>query len=257
MKCMQNCKNIVLIGVFLILFSCKNDNDLVPVQIPEREEKSIHKLTNPEHYKATGNPFKLYPLPFPFDTLTSPLGGENLEFHYSKVYLNYTNRINKLVTQKDIADKTISEICKEVTTEETELKNIAGAFYNHTLFFELLTPNLETKPSEILNEAFIQDFGSFANFKKEFQHKANSSFGSNWAWLIIDNQKKLQIITTTNENNPLMKDALVKGKPLIALDLWEHAYISDYKNQKSAYINAFTKHINWDIVSDRYDKLLK
>lgn len=237
----------------IVYTSCKSDNDLVPVQIPEREEKAIHKLTKPDSYKAEGNPFKLYALPFPFDTLTSPLGGENLEFHYSKTYLNYTNRLNKLVTQKDWTEKTISQICKEVTNDDEALKNNAGGFYNHTLFFELLTANTKTKPSEFLAEAITTDFGSIEEFKRVFKTKAISTIGSQWVWLILDSSKKLQIVVTTNENNPLMKDAAIKGQPLIALDMWEHAYIAEYKNQKSAYTDAFLKHLNWELVSTNFE----
>lgn len=245
------------IAFLTLLVSCKEDTNLVEVKIPEPEVKVSHEFSNPNDYKATGKPFKLYALPFRFDSISQPIGGKNLEYHYAKVYLNYANKLNTLIEEKQWTDKTITQICTEVKAEDVALKNNAGGFYNHTLYFEILTPKLNTQPSDTLKTALVDAFGSVANFKTSFTKTALSSFGSSWVWLLVTKNKKLEIVTTTNENNPLMVDATSKGKPLIALDVWEHAYLNNYQNNKKEYIDCFLKHLNWDLISERYQNLIE
>lgn len=243
---------LFLFFLFLTFFSCKNENELVPVQIPEPEEVVIPKFAKPDSFKASGKPFKLYNLPFKFDSIPNPLGGKNLEFHYGTIYLNYTNQFNKLVTQKGLESNTAAQICRQVSPDEPSLRRNSGGFYNHTLFFEQLTPKTTTKPSEKLQNAITANFTSFDNFIMLLSKKANETFGSQWVWVIVKN-KELQIVTTNEENNPLMQDATTTGRPIIAIDVWEHSYLNDYKIQKKEYLKALIEHLNWEIISLRYE----
>ncbi|SHJ68052.1 superoxide dismutase [Flavobacterium haoranii] len=239
----------------LLLISCKQDNNLVEVQIPEPEEPVSTLFTNPSEYKASGTPFKLFEITYKFDDFSDCIEGKTLENHYSKVYLNFANNLNNLVTEKRISDWKVSQICRETNPEEKQLLHVAGGFYNHTLFFENLTKEKLT-PSDTLQVAINRDFGSFENFKNDFTSKAESSIGSNWVWLILDKDHKLQNVLTKNEENPLMKTAEIKGTPLLCLDLWEHAYLTNNKIGKKAYIENFFNYIDWKKISTKYEDLL-
>jgi|AntRauMFilla1563_2_1112583.scaffolds.fasta_scaffold04216_2 Fe-Mn family superoxide dismutase len=241
----------LLVSGFFV--SCKNDNNLVEVQIPEAEviENQI-VFSDPEDFKSKTGPFELVPLKHQFDSFEPNLNGKKLENHYSKYYLDITNELNKIINEKkEFHTKVkIEDILANVTS--IELKNIAANYYNHSLFFKNLAPKSNFKPSDTLTNAIIKDFGSLELFKENFINTAGSHIGSGWTWLLINPQGKLIILQTNNNDNPLMKDAIVKGKPLLTIDTWEHAYYSQFQNKKIAYLNNVFELINWKSVSDTY-----
>lgn len=251
-------KKKVLILVFStsLLFSCKQDNNLIEVQIPEPEVVVESKFAIPQDFKAVGSPFKLFPVTYTFEQFPDFIDGKTFEFHYGRTYLSYANNLNSLVKNTDWSSKTISQICSEASAEENKnlLKN-AGGFYNHTLFFENLTTKNNSKPSEELQIAIEESFISLNEFKKTFENEALSQSGSNWVWLIVNGDKKLEIITTTNEMNPLMKNAVKRGKPILCLDVWEHSYLLNSKHSKQNYIEHFFNYVDWENVSEIYKSI--
>lgn len=242
---------------FLILFSCKDNSDLVEVQLPEPEIETSVKYGNPANVKTNGGTFQLYKINYPYKALEPIIDGKTMEIHYSKHYLGYTNKLNKVVDENEIWNgKSVEEILSKVTDKEQDLKNNAGGYYNHSLFFEILTPKGANKPKNELLEALNRDFVSFTIFKNKFIAEANNHFGSGWVWLIVTKEGKLEVITTTNQDNPLMNDAKVKGRPILAIDLWEHAYYLQYQNNRKSYIDGIFEAINWDIIEKKYTNSL-
>lgn len=249
-------KNYILLFFIFLLFSCKNENNLVEVQLPEPEIQTSTTFGNPNSVKTIGGKFNLFKISYPYDALEPVIDGETMELHYAKHYLNYSNTLNRLVENNtEWEGKSILEILEKVSLKEIDLKNNAGGHYNHSLYFEILTPKGVKKPTEKLSKAIDENFVSFSIFKNKFINEANKHIGSGWAWLVVTKNGKLEITTTNNQNNPLMSDALIKGTPILCMDLWEHAYYLKYKNSRKSYIEAVFELINWSIVSKKYDNL--
>lgn len=237
---------------FLTLIGCKENNNLVEVAIPEPEEINTNSIfKEPSEFKANGK-FQLLAIPYAFDDLEPAIDGRTMELHYGKHYLNYTNKLNEIVAEKKWENLSITQLLESVDEINIDFKNNAGGYYNHTVFFESLTPKKDLKPSDELLNALKADFGSFDTFISEFKKASNSIFGSGWTWLIVDKEGKLQITTTQNQDNPLMFTNEVKGKPILCLDVWEHAYYLKYQNNRKKYIDAYFEIINWELVSEKY-----
>lgn len=237
----------------LLFFSCRDNSNLVEVQLPEPEIETSVKYGNPSNVKTNGGTFQLYKINYPYKALEPIVDGRTMEIHYSKHYLGYTNKLNKLVEEsKEWEEKSIEEILASVNDKNQDLKNNAGGYYNHSLYFEILTPKGAKKPKAALLEAINTDFVSFSIFKNKFISDANNHFGSGWIWLITTKGGKLEIVTTNNQDNPLMQDAKVKGKPILAIDLWEHAYYLQYQNNRKEYVEKIFEEINWDKVEKKY-----
>jgi Fe-Mn family superoxide dismutase len=176
-----------------------------------------------------------------------------MEVHYSKHYLTYTNNLNKLVAaDPNMVDLAIEDILKKLDMSNADLRNNAGGYYNHTLFFEGMAPKSGGEPKDTLATVITRDFGSFEVFKNQFADAAEKQFGSGWAWLVVDKAGKLSVTSTPNQDNPLMPNQPIKGTPILCLDVWEHAYYLDYQYKRKKYIEAFFKVINWKKVTDRY-----
>jgi superoxide dismutase, Fe-Mn family len=253
-------KNTFFSFLFISVFfaSCKNDNNLVEVQIPEAEviTKEAISYSNPNDFKSETGPFELIPLKLKFDDFEPNLNANQFEKHYSKYYLEYTNKLNKIINEKkEWTSKTKIEdiLANSDINNNFELKNIVGSYYNHSLFFKNLAPKSNFKPSDTLTNAIIKDFGSLELFKQKFISTAASQVGSGWTWLIINPEGKLLITQTNNNDNPLMKDAIIKGKPLLTIDTWEHAYYAQYQNNKKEYLNNIFELINWKNISVEYE----
>lgn len=199
--------------------------------------------------------FKLADLPYAYDALTPYIDARTMEIHHTKHHAAYTNNLNAAIDGTEWADMSILDIFKNVSKASPAIRNNGGGFYNHNLFWENMAPNALTEPSEQMNihKAIMRDFGSFENFKKEFSAAAATRFGSGWAWLCVDNSDKLFITSTPNQDNPLMDIADKKGTPVLALDVWEHAYYLHYQNRRPDYIEAFFNVINWHEVTKRYN----
>ena len=179
-----------------------------------------------------------------------------MEIHYSKHYLGYTNNLNKAIAGTALENKTIEEILTGLDLENKALRNNAGGYYNHTFFWEIMTPN-KTELSGVLLDKINSDFGSVENFKNQFSEAAAKQFGSGWAWLVVNKDGKLEIGSTPNQDNPLMPKQTISGTPILALDVWEHAYYLNYQNQRPKYIEAFFNVINWTEVTKKYEATLK
>jgi Fe-Mn family superoxide dismutase len=155
------------------------------------------------------------------------------------------------------ANLTIEEVLKTLDTSNAALRNNAGGYYNHNLYFDLMTPNSTGKPTGKLADAINRDFGSFENFKKQFSDAGAKQFGSGWAWLVTDASGKLKVGSTANQDNPLMPGMSISGTPVLAMDVWEHAYYLKYQNKRADYIEAFFNVIDWNAASDYYEKAMK
>lgn len=244
--------------VFILMVSCKEKNNLVEVQLPEPEEPLSMIYGNPNDVKAKGEPFELVPLQYAYDALQQSIDGKSMELHYSKHYLGYTNKLNKeIANKKEWEGKSIEEILTKVSNEEAVLKNNAGGYYNHSLFFEILTPKGAKKPSTQLLEKINDNFTSFSVFKNKFIEEANGHFGSGWVWLILTKTGELKIVATDNQDNTLMGDSKIKGIPILGIDIWEHAYYLKYQNDRNAYIETIFENINWTIVSKKYNQAIE
>ena len=194
--------------------------------------------------------FELAPLPYAYDALEPHIDARTMEVHYSKHYLGYTNNLNKALSESGINPVSIESLLQKLDMTNMPLRNNAGGYYNHNLFWECMSPNGGGLPTGELAEAINSVFGSFEAFKEEFSKAAATRFGSGWAWLCVTNGK-LEVCSTPNQDNPLMGEGC-NGTPILGLDVWEHAYYLKYQNRRPDYINAFFSVINWDVVSAKY-----
>ena len=247
----------VVLPILFLLNSCKENNNLVEVQLPEPEIETSVVYSNPSDTKTNSGPFQLFKINYPFDALEPSIDGKTMEIHYTKHYLSYTNTLNKLIANNpDWQDKNIEELLLFSNEKNNDLKNNAGGYYNHSLFFEILTPKGAKSPKDNLSKAINTEFTSFNLFKNKFISEANKHFGSGWIWLIVKKEGKLEITTSNNQDNPLMSDFKIKGKPILGIDLWEHAYYLKYQNNRRTYIESVFEIINWTVVSKKYNDII-
>ena len=197
--------------------------------------------------------FELPTLNYAYDALEPNIDARTMEIHHSKHHNGYTNNLNNAISGTDLEGKTIEEICKSDNLSPA-VRNNGGGYYNHCLFWELLSPNGGGNPDGAISDAIINQFGSFDNFKEEFSKSAATRFGSGWAWLCVKDGG-LCICSTANQDNPLMNDSC-GGTPILCLDVWEHAYYLNYQNRRPDYINAFFNLINWNKVNELYTQAL-
>ncbi|MCZ2223170.1 MAG: superoxide dismutase [Chitinophagales bacterium] len=194
------------------------------------------------------------PLPYSYNALEPYIDAATMEIHYTKHAAGYTKNLNDALKEeyKKADAITIENILENISQYSTKMRNNAGGHYNHELFWQILTPTSSKKPSGALAKAIETSFGSFENFKTQFNDTALKRFGSGWAWLIVSNDG-LKITSTPNQDNPLMNIAETKGFPLLGLDVWEHAYYLKYQNKRAEYINNWWNIINWNVVEKRFD----
>ena len=198
--------------------------------------------------------FELPKLNYAFDALEPNIDAKTMEIHYGKHHNGYTNNLNNIISGTEDENKSIEEILKSLDLKNSGLRNNGGGYYNHNLFWEIMGPSAGGDPSGEISESIVSNFGSFENFKNEFSKAAATRFGSGWAWLCVKNGA-LDICSTANQDNPLMLDQC-GGTPILALDVWEHAYYLNYQNRRPDYINAFFNVINWQEVNMRYKAAL-
>ncbi len=236
------------------LQSCKEKNNLEEVvEVPEPQKEEAPAMGNPDDVKADEGAFQVVKLGYAYNALEPHIDAKTMEVHYSKHYLGYTNKLNAAIKGTDLEGKTIEEILSGLSMDNKAVRNNGGGYYNHTLFWEVLAPNAGGQPKGALAEAINKDFGSFDNFKQQFSDAAANQFGSGWAWLVVDKSGKLVVGSTPNQDNPLMPNVGISGKPILGLDVWEHAYYLNYQNKRPDYIAAFYNVINWDAVGKKYD----
>lgn len=255
---MKNLKITVSSALFIFLLISCNDKKLTEVQVPlPEEEVTSVQMGNPADIIANEGAFKILPLPYAYDALEPSIDARTMEIHYSKHHLGYTNKLNEAVAGTELEKLTIEEILKGLDLENKTLRNNAGGFYNHNLFWSSMSSKGGGEPTGALSAAIAKDFGSYAEFKNKFTEIANKQFGSGWAWLVTDKTGKLSIVGTANQDNPLMPNIGVTGIPVLALDVWEHAYYLKYQNKRNSYVESFFKVINWNAVAKRYDENVK
>jgi Fe-Mn family superoxide dismutase len=202
-------------------------------------------------------PFTLPPLPYPFDALEPHLDALTMQTHHDKHHATYVANLNKAIAGfPELGKKPIEDLLKDLNaipeTIRTAVRNQGGGHYNHALYWQMMKKNGGGEPSGALLKAVEQRFGSFAAFKDEFTKAAVGQFGSGWAWLILDSNKQLAIESTSNQDSPISQGK----RPLLTVDVWEHAYYLKYQNRRPDYVAAFLQVINWDFVTDRYQKAI-
>ena len=204
----------------------------------------------PSFASPVADSFSLPALPYAFDALEPHIDRLTMEIHHDRHHKAYVDNLNKALPG---TTKTLEEILAMVSTQPVAVRNNGGGHWNHSFFWNVLAPAKGSKPSAALAKQIDTDFGSFEAFKAEFAKAATSRFGSGWAWL-IKKEGRLVISSTPNQDNPLMDLAEVKGQPILALDVWEHAYYLKYMNKRADYIAAFWNLVNWDFVSTNFSK---
>lgn len=201
--------------------------------------------------------FELPALPYAPDALEPHIDKATMEIHHGKHHQAYVTNLNKAIEGTELASKSLEDILKNISKASPVVRNNGGGHYNHSLFWQLLSPKSAGKPSGELAAAIDKKFGSFDKFKEEFNNAGATRFGSGWAWLIVTDGGELKVTSTPNQDNPLMDVAEVKGFPLLGLDVWEHAYYLKYQNRRPDYIAAFWNLVNWDEVAKRFSEVSK
>ena len=196
--------------------------------------------------------FELPKLGYDYNALEPHIDARTMEIHHGKHHAGYTSKLNAAIEGTDLAGKSIEDIlagCKD----NGAVRNNGGGFYNHCLFWEVMSPNGGGAPSGALADAINAACGSFEDFKTAFSNAAATQFGSGWAWLCVHPGGKVEVCSTPNQDNPMMDGIGCGGTPILGLDVWEHAYYLNYQNRRPDYINAFFNVINWDVVSAKYE----
>ena len=194
--------------------------------------------------------FELEKLPYAFDALEPHIDARTMEIHHGKHHAAYTANLNAAIAGTPLEGKSIEDILKNLDMNNMALRNNGGGFYNHNLFWKVMSPNGGGNPTGAVADAINSSFGSFEAFKEQFSKAAATRFGSGWAWLCAKDGK-LEICSTPNQDNPLMPNSGCSGIPILAIDVWEHAYYLNYQNRRPDYIGAFYNVINWDEVNKR------
>jgi len=195
--------------------------------------------------------FTLPALPYAFNALEPHIDARTMEIHHGKHHNAYITNLNNAIAGKPEESLSIEEICKNISKYPAAVRNNGGGHYNHSFFWTILSPKAGGAPTGAVADAINAAFGNFDEFKTKFAAAGVGRFGSGWAWLTVDGSGKLQISSTPNQDNPLMDVADVKGKPILGLDVWEHAYYLNYQNRRPDYIAAFWNVVNWNEVAKR------
>ena len=198
--------------------------------------------------------FQLPDLNYGFDALEPNIDSRTMQIHHGKHHAGYTNNLNNAIKGTDLETMSIETILAELDLNNAAVRNNGGGFFNHSLFWNVMSPNGGGVPSGDLASAINDSFGSFDEFKSAFSKAAGTRFGSGWAWLCVHPGGKLEVCSTPNQDNPLMKGIGCGGQPILSLDVWEHAYYLNYQNRRPDYISGFFNVINWDFVSELYSK---
>ena len=198
--------------------------------------------------------FELPQLPYSHDALEPHIDAKTMEIHHGKHHAGYTNNLNNAIKGTSLENSTVEEILSELDMDNMAVRNNGGGFFNHSLFWSVMSPNGGGSPSGDLIDAINNSFGSFDDFKSAFSKAAGTRFGSGWAWLCVHSGGKLEICSTANQDNPLMSGIGCEGYPILGLDVWEHAYYLNYQNRRPDYIAGFFNVINWEVVSKSFSE---
>ena len=196
--------------------------------------------------------FELPNLPYAYDALEPHIDARTMEIHHTKHHNGYTTKLNGAIEGTPLAGQSIEDILKNLDMSNGAVRNNGGGYYNHCLFWEIMSPNGGGEPGGDMGSAINESFGSFSSFSESFSNAAATRFGSGWAWLCVHPGGKLDICSTPNQDNPLMPDTGCGGHPILGLDVWEHAYYLNYQNRRPDYIQSFYNLIHWDKVGELY-----
>ena len=223
--------------------------------------EAIKALAGSTHYKYTGallqTGFTQTPLAYAYKDLAPYIDALTMEIHYSKHAAAYAKNLNDAADAEQVNKNAPLEVLlQQISKYSEKMRNNGGGHYNHELFWKLMQPGPEQIPETLLSKAITTQFGSMEAFKKEFVQTALNRFGSGWAWLVVDGDKKLRIGSTPNQDNPLMDLSPFKGKPVLALDVWEHAYYLNYQNRRGDYAGNWWQVVNWNYANRIYQQAL-
>ncbi|WP_435247954.1 superoxide dismutase [Vibrio sp. nBUS_14] len=194
-------------------------------------------------------------LPYAYDALEPYIDAKTMEVHYSKHHRTYYDKFVAAVSGSELEQQSLTEIFANISQHSPAVRNNGGGYYNHILYWNCMSQDGGGEPTGELGEAIKSTFGDFKAFQELFAQAAINTFGSGFAWLIVE-EGQLKIISTSNQDNPLMDTVASNGKPILALDVWEHAYYISYQNRRPDYINAWWNVVNWDVVSENYAQAL-
>jgi Fe-Mn family superoxide dismutase len=198
--------------------------------------------------------FELPQLPYANDALEPHIDAKTMEIHHGKHHNGYTTKLNGALEGSGMESDTIESILENLDMNNGALRNNGGGYYNHCLFWQVMSPNGGGTPSGALAQAIDAAYGSFEDFKTTFSNAAATQFGSGWAWLCVLQGGKVEVCSSANQDNPMMPGIGCGGTPILGLDVWEHAYYLNYQNRRPDYINAFFNVINWEKVSELYEQ---
>lgn len=196
--------------------------------------------------------FSLPDLPYAFDALEPHIDATTMEIHHDRHHAAYTSKLNAAIEGTEWEGKSIEDILANVDSIGAGVRNNGGGFYNHNLFWEVMSPNGGGEPTGELAEAINAAYGSFEEFKTAFSNAAATRFGSGWAWLCVHKGGKVEVCSSANQDNPLMSGVGCGGFPILGVDVWEHAYYLKYQNKRPDYVSAFFSVINWDKVAELF-----
>jgi Fe-Mn family superoxide dismutase len=196
--------------------------------------------------------FQLPELGYAYDALEPNIDARTMEIHHSKHHNGYTTKLNGAIAGTELEGKSIEDILANLDMSNGGVRNNGGGFYNHSLFWKVMSPEDKGSLSGELKDAIEAAYGSEEGFMEAFSNAAATQFGSGWAWLCVHKGGKVEVCSTPNQDNPLMPGVTCQGTPILGLDVWEHAYYLNYQNRRPDYINAFFNVINWNEVSKRY-----
>lgn len=201
--------------------------------------------------------FQQQPLPYGYNALTEAIDGSTMEIHYTKHAAAYAANLRDAARDENVdTSRPLEDVLRKVSKYAAKMRNNGGGHYNHEFFWKLMSPDGGSNPTGKLATAIQDSFGSSDTFKTQFSDAGKNRFGSGWAWLFMDNDKKLRIGSTPNQDNPLMDIAEIKGIPMLGLDVWEHAYYLRYQNKRADYITNWWKVVNWNYIQDRYQSFI-
>ncbi|MDZ7936205.1 MAG: superoxide dismutase [Emticicia sp.] len=199
----------------------------------------------------------LAPLPYTSDALEPHIDKMTMEIHHDRHHKAYVDNLNKAIAGTDMEKLSIDQLLSNISKYPVGVRNNGGGHWNHTFFWQIMAPNAGGLPTGKLADAITATFGGFDKMKEEFGKAATTRFGSGWAWLIVTPDKKLKIVSTANQDNPLMDVSADKGTPVLALDVWEHAYYLKYQNKRADYVAAFWNVVNWKKASENFEAAMK
>ena len=198
--------------------------------------------------------FTLPDLPYAHDALEPHIDAKTMEIHHGKHHAGYTNNLNNAIADTDLNGKSIEDIITGMDMNNGAVRNNGGGFFNHSLFWSVMSPNGGGEPTGELADAINTAYGDFDAFKDTFSKAAATRFGSGWAWLCVHSGGKVEVCSSPNQDNPIMPGIGCGGTPILGLDVWEHAYYLNYQNRRPDYVSAFFNVINWGEVSRRFNE---